>query len=150
MADGIFNSARGKIAYYASHPLAADSIVVVLLKAANLEGDDTLNNYTTLAAITGSTNRECDFTNYARRTLTITATVDNAANTSTVSAADFTFTAAGGTANNDVGKLLICYKPDTASADSAIIPLTYHDCVVTTTGADIPITVPAGGFWSSH
>lgn len=44
-------------------------------------------------------------------------------------------------ANNTTG-LLVCYDSDTTSgADSAIIPLTHHDFVVTTDGNDVVLNV---------
>lgn len=148
MADGVFNIAKGKAGYYATLPAANDSLIVVLVKATGLEADDTLNNHDTLSALLAATNDEADFTNYSRQTLaSVTPTVDDTNNRLDVDAADFTYTSAGGAANNSIGKLLICYKPDTASADTAIIPLTYHDAVFTTDGTDQTIQVATAGFY---
>jgi hypothetical protein len=55
-----------------------------------------------------------------------------------VPAVTWTTPAAG---NNTTG-LLVCYDPDTTGgADSAIIPLTHHDFVVTTDGNDVVLNV---------
>jgi hypothetical protein len=149
MADGVFNIAKGKAAYYATLPAANDALIVVLLKATGLEADDTLNNYDDLAAILAAANDEADFTNYTRKTLaSVTLTVDDTNNRADADAADFTYTSAGGATNNSVGKALICYDPDTtAGTDSSIIPLTYHDAVFTTDGTDQAIQLNTAGFY---
>jgi hypothetical protein len=148
MADGVFNIAKGWVGYYASLPAGNDALIVVLLKASGLEADDTLNNHDTLAAILAAANDEADFTNYTRKTLaSVLGTVDDTNNRLDVDAADFTFTAAGGASNNSIGKLLVCYDPDTTGGtDSSIVPVTYHDAVFTTDGTDQQITVPTAGF----
>lgn len=46
-------------------------------------------------------------------------------------------------AQNTTG-LLVCFRPATGSADSAIIPLTHHDFVVTADGNDVVLN--AGNF----
>lgn len=147
MADGVFNVAKGRIAYYASLPAAADALIAVLVKATGLEADDTLNNYDDLAALLAATNDEADFTNYTRKTLaSVTVTVDDTNNRVDIDAADLVYTAAGGAANNSIGKLLICYDGDTAAGtDANIVPLTYHDCVFTTDGTDQTIVFNAAG-----
>ncbi|WP_213451587.1 hypothetical protein [Rhizomonospora bruguierae] len=146
--DGVFNTAKGRAAYYATLPAADDSLIVVLLKADGLEADDTLNNHATLAAILASANAEADFTNYVRKTLaSITVTVDDTNNRVDVDAADFTYAAAGGASNNTLGKLIICYKPASGSTDADIIPLTYHDFTATTDGSDLVAQVAAAGFY---
>lgn len=148
MSDGVFTIAKGKIAYYAELPAANDALIVVLLKSAGLQADDTLNNYDDLAALLAAANDEADFTNYTRKTLTsVLPTVDDTNNRVDIDAADFTYTSAGGGTNNTVGKALVCYDPDTTGGtDSSIIPLTYHDCVFTTDGTDQTITLPVAGF----
>jgi hypothetical protein len=149
MADGVMNIAKGKVGYYATLPGTNDALIVVLLKASGLEADDTLNNYDDLAALLAAANDEADFTNYTRKTLaSVSGTVDDTNNRLDVDAADFTYSSAGGAANNSVAKALICYDPDTTGGtDSSIIPLTYHDCVFTTDGTDQQIALAAAGFY---
>lgn len=152
MADGVFNIAKGKVAYYATLPAASDALIVVLLKSTGLEADDTLNNHDDLAALLASTNDEADFTNYTRKTLaSVAVNVDDTNNWADADAADFTYTAAGGAANNTIGKLLVCYDGDTgAGTDANIIPLTYHDCSFTTDGTDQQIQLAASGFYRAQ
>jgi hypothetical protein len=143
MADGVFNIAKGRIAYYASLPAASDALIVVLLKSAGLEADDTLNNYDDLATLLAAANDECDFTNYARKTAAnVTVTVDDTNNRVDIDFDDLVYTNAGGATNNSVGKLLVCYDGDTgAGGDANIVPLSYHDMVFTTDGTTQTITV---------
>ncbi|MBX6382014.1 MAG: hypothetical protein IRZ07_03420 [Microbispora sp.] len=145
MANGVFNIALGKVAYYATLPAADDSLIVVLLQTA--QADDTLRDHDTLAQVLAA-NTEANFTNYARATAAgVAVTVNDTSNLVDVDINDITWTNAGGTTNNTLVKLLVCYKPDTASADSAIIPLTFHDFAVTTDGSSITAQVAANGFF---
>lgn len=148
MADGIFNIAKGKIRYFAELPAANDALIVVLLKASGLEADDTLNNYATLSTLLAASNDECDFTNYARKTLaSVTITEDDTANHTDLDAADFTYSSAGGATNNTVGKAIICYDPDTTGGtDADLVPVAYYDCSFTTDGSDVTLQVATAGF----
>lgn len=149
MADGVFNIAKGRFAYYATLPAASDALIVVLLKATGLEADDTLNNYDDLSTLLAASNDEADFTNYARKTVTasVTVTVDDTNNRVDVDMPDLTWVSAGGGTNNSIGKLLVCYDADTgAGTDANIIPLTYHDCVFTTDGTDQVVQLNTAGF----
>lgn len=149
MADGVFNIAKGKVARYAALPEASDALIVVLLKSSGIESDATLQDYDDLAAILAATNDECDFTNYARKSVTsATVTVDDTNNRVDVDIADQTWTSAGGAINNTIAKLLVCYDSDTgAGTDSAIIPLTHHDFSVTTDGSDLVAQINSAGFF---
>lgn len=145
MANGVFNIALGRAAYYATLPAANDSLIVVLLQTA--QADDTLRDHDTLAQVLAA-NTEANFTNYARATAAgVAVNVNDTSNLVDVDINDITWTNAGGTTNNTLVKLLVCYKPDTASADSAIIPLTFHDFAVTTDGSSITAQVATNGFF---
>lgn len=148
MADGVFNIAKGKLRYYCELPATSDALVVVLLKATGLQSDDALADYSDLAALLAATNDEATFTNYVRKTVTaVTITQDNVNNRVDFDIADQTWTAAGGAVNDSLGKLLVCYDPDTTTGtDSTVVPLTFHDFVVTTSGADLTAVVFASGF----
>lgn len=120
----IFNIAKGKIAYYAGLPAASDALVLVWLKNANLESDAVLKDYDTLAAILAGANDECDFTGYARRTLSsVTANVDDTGDKVVIDSADpasYTNTAAAQVS----GAAIVCYDPDTGGGtDADLIPL---------------------------
>lgn len=150
MADGVFNIAKGRAAYYGSQVGVGNAaLILVLLRVA--EADDTLNNHDTLAAVLAGSNTEADFTNYARKTISAaTVTVDDTANDVKVDFADQTWVDAGGAANNTLVKALVCYDPDTTSGtDANIIPLTHHDFSVTTDGNDLVAQVHADGFFGA-
>lgn len=149
MADFEFNIAKGKTGYYATLPAANDALIVVLLKSSGIEADATMKDHDTLAALLAGTSDECDFTNYARKTLaSVTATVDDTNDRLDVDADDLSYTSAGGAANNTIGKAIVCYDPDTTGGtDSSVIPLTAHDLSVTTDGSTLTITLPSGGFF---
>ena len=78
----------------------------------------------------------------------MTNTVDDTNNRLDSDIADQTWTSAGGATNNTIGKLIICYDPDTTGGtDSTVIPLTYHDVDATTDGNDLIVTIAAAGYY---
>lgn len=158
MADGVMNIALGRINEYvnrvASNDPANSAIVIVLLKAA--ESDATLKDYDDLGTLLAAAgNTEADFTNYGpRKTLVDTdlsnPTPDDTADDQEAVLGDITWTSAGGTTDNTLVKLLVCYDSDTtAGTDSNIIVLTHHDFAVTTDGNDLTADEPAGGFFGA-
>lgn len=147
MGNGVFNIAKGRAAYYATLPAASDALIVVLLKTVP-DADATLVDYDTLGAVLAA-NTEADFTNYARKTITsVTVTVDDTNDRVDVDIVDQTWSAAGGTLNNTLVKMLVCYDGNTGSgADTDIIPLTHHDFAVTTDGSDVVAQIASSGFY---
>jgi len=148
MSDFVFNIAKGKLAYYAGLPATNDALIIVLVKSSGLETDSTLKDYDDLASLLAGTTDECDFTNYARKTVTsVTVTVDDTNDRVDMDMADPTWSAAGGGTNNSTGKLLICYDPDTTTGtDSSVIPVAAYDFTVTTDGSDVTAQVATAGF----
>ena len=150
MADGVFNIALGEVKKYAKLDGGAnDALIVVLIVSTGLEADATLRDHDDLAALLTATNDECTATNYARKVIsTATITVDDTNNRVDIDIADQTWTALGGATNNTLGKLLVCYDPDTtAGTDSTIVPLTFHDFSVTTDGSDVTAQIATAGFY---
>lgn len=154
MADGVFNISKGRVNEYVARVAGNDpsdsALVVVLLKTA--EADGTLQDYDDLAAILAGSNTEADFTNYARMVLTdadVSAPApDDANDWQAADIPDQAWTAAGGTLDNTLVKLLVCYDPDsTGGTDADIIPLTHHDFAVTTDGTDLLAQIDASGFF---
>lgn len=154
MADGVFNIAKGRVNEYVNRVDSNDptnsGLVVILLKAA--EADATLEDYDDLASLLAGANTVADFTNYAPKTLTdadITApSPDDANNYQQAFISDQTWTSAGGTTDNTLVKMLICYDNDTTSGtNSDIIPLTHHDFAITTNGNDLTAIIGANGFY---
>lgn len=154
MADGTFNVAKGRFVELQRRVVANDPtnavLVVVLLKTAAADG--TLKDQATLAAILAGGSVECDFTGYARKVLAsgdlANPTVENAADRVVATIGTQTWNPAGGVSNNNVVKALICYDPDsTGGTDSDIIPISFHDFVITTNGGSIAFTPdPTDGY----
>lgn len=157
MADGVFNIAKGKVNEYVArvdgNDPANSALILVLLKVAAAEA--TLKDHDTLAAILAGGSTECDFTNYARKTITdaglAAPTPDDALDTqSSDITTDPVWTAAGGTLDNSIVRLLICYDGDTtAGTDANIVPLCYYDFVKTTNGGDLTAQLAAAGFFTA-
>jgi len=162
-SDFVFNIARGALKYYYyvvenSTVLATAgqftstanaAFVIVPIETTGIEADDTLNNYDDLAALLAAASNEQ--TNQARKVLTdaelaAVPTPDDTANQLNLDIPDQTYTALAG---NAIGKFLVCFRPDTASADSAIIPLTAHAVVLTPDSNDVLLQINASGFWRS-
>lgn len=148
MSDFVFNAVKGKIAYYAGLPATNDALIVVLLKSTGLETDSTLKDYDDLASLLAGTSDEADFTNYARKTgASVTVTVDDSNDRVDMDLADITWSTAGGASNNTLGKMLVCYDPDTTGGtDSSVIPLSAHDFTATTDGSDLVAQIATAGF----
>jgi len=142
MANQPFNVVKGKAAKLVlDNP---NSIVLLLLKTA--EADATLIDYDTVASILAGSNVEADFTNYARKTgIVETVTVDDTNNRVTIDIPNQTFVAAGGASNNTTAKAILAVA--TGVGDANLIPLSHHDCVVTTDGTDLLIEIPSTGFY---
>lgn len=158
MANGVFNIARGKIGYYLDDAMglvAANSRLVITVFSL-VEADDTLNNYVSLSAIEAGANSEADATNYARIEIAaagVTYSVDDTGNTAKVVIdADQTWTSvANDDSNGSWAKLVVCWDGDNAAGtDANIIPLTYHDFVVTPNGGNITADFDqTNGIWGS-
>lgn len=146
MGNLIYTASKGRFVRYCDLATGSDAIGVMLLTTTGLVADTTLQDYTTIAAMLTAGNTEATFTNYARKFFTsgITITPNFTANTNTISMSNFTWTAAGGTTNNAIGKLVTYYRPTSLSADSACVPMTFHDLTATTTGSDLLVSIASG------
>lgn len=131
MGAFVFTEAAGKVARYAMLPEANDALVAVLLQSAGLEPDATLRDYDTLAAILAAANDEATFTGYSRQVLTgVTVTVDDANNRVDVDFADPSWSP---TTAQALGKIVVCYDPDTTGGtDADLVPLVADDFVLMT------------------
>lgn len=154
VGDIVFNVAKGRVNELHDrvdgNDPANSALVIVLLKSGG-EADSGLIQRDTLADVL-SASTECDFTNYARKTLTdsdISASVvDDTNSRREADLADQTWTSAGGATNNTVAKLLVCYDPDTTGGtDSSIIPLVAMDFAIMTNGTDITAQVNSAGYF---
>lgn len=147
MPNGVMNYGKGRFAEWCELKGASDAIVVVLLQATGLQTDAVLQDYSNLAALLAATNDEATFTNYSRKVFTsgITVTVSTVNNNVVVNPGNMTWSAAGGALNNNLGKLITAWRPDSGATDSQIVPMTFHDFTATTTGSDLLATISASG-----
>ena len=148
MANIVFNIAKGRVVEYYNRVENNDptnsALILVPIETSGLESDATLIDKDDLAAVlSGTTNEQ---TTMGRKTLTDTelaalpAPVDGS-DYYEVSLPQVTWTAATG---NAISKILVCYDPDTTGGtDSAIIPLTMFDAVVTPDGTDLILATGA-------
>lgn len=155
MANITFNIAKGRIVELANRVNLNDPtnaiFVCVVLATSGIEADAVLIDVDTLAAVVAGTTNEVTNTNYARKTLDnatggITVTVDDTNDRTDVDFPDQTWV--GVAAGDGWNDFLVCYDPDsTGGADSAIVPLTLHDFVVTPDGSDITAQIATAGFF---
>ena len=156
MGDLAFNVAKGRVVEFYNRVESNDpancAFIVVLLKA--VEADAVLQDYDDLGALLGAAgNTEADFTNYARKVVTNTELAalpapDDTNNRYDVDMPDQTWTSAGGTTDNNLVKLLICYDADTTSGtDANLIPCAFYDFVKTTNGDDVTARINTAGFF---
>ena len=145
MANIVFNISKGRVIEFYNRVESSDptnaAFILVPIETTGLESDATLIDKDDLAAVlSGATNEQ---TTMGRKTLT---DADLAALPAPTDGSDYyevslptvTWTAATG---NAISKILVCYDSDTTGgADSAILPVTMFDFVVTPSGSDIQMT----------
>jgi hypothetical protein len=154
MADLIFNISKGRVAELVNRVNLndpANSVVLVAVWNAGAMTDATVRDYTTHAAVEADANAaEVTNTGYARKSLSdtggMTVTTDQTNDRVDVDMPDQTWTAvAAGSAWTD---LSTSYDNDsTAGTDANLVPMTWHDFVVTPDGSDIVAQVATAGFF---
>lgn len=154
MADFVFNVAKGRAAELYnrvdSNDPANSALLVVVLAASGLEGDSTLKDYATLAALLAGASNEVTNSGYARKTITDSdlsaLSPDNTNDRMDIDMPDQTFTAVA--AGDTWAKVLICYDNDTTGGtDANVIPLVALDCSFTPDGSDVLASINAAGFF---
>jgi len=144
MADFIFNVAKGKFAEkYADAPTAGGMLI---LRTAGLESDAVLKDKVTIADLLSGTTDEVTNSGYARKTgLSITVTVDQASDFTTVSMANQTWNTVGA---GDVWAKAITFI-DEGGTDATRIPVSAHDIAAgqgTPSGGNMTGNWTGGGF----
>lgn len=144
MGNGPFNVAKGRgIEFHnrvdSNDPTNSRFVIVLAFGTAT---DAVLRDYETLSALLGDANvTEATFTNYARKFVTDADITfpgpDNANDRYDVTLPDQTWVDAGGTADNTLTRLFVCYDASGSGPDTAIIPVGFNDFAVTTNGGDL-------------
>lgn len=141
MANIVFNIAKGRVKeYYArvkGNDPANSALILVPIETSGLESDAVLIDKDDLAAVlSGTTNEQATM---GRKTLTDAdlAAVSAPDDTNDRNECDLPTVTWTGATGNAISKILVCYDPDTTGGtDSAIIPLTMFDAVLTPDGND--------------
>ena len=152
MADIVCNIAKGRAAVYHDNveqnvPTGC-KLVLVAIESTNT--DDERRDVDTLSALLalGST-LEVTNSGYGRIDFAagaISQTVDDSNNWVDQDIdSDPVFSSI--VTGDDWTHLVVCYSPGAASADSAIIPLTVHDFVISPNGGDITANISANGYY---
>lgn len=143
MADFTFNIAKGRFVHWCTLPAANDALIIIPIEASAIEADATMKDYDNASLLIAGTSNE-QITLGRKTAASVVVTVDDTNDRVDVDFADVVWTAGTG---NAVGKLLVCYDPDTtAGTDADLLVLTAHDFSVTPNGSDITATVAAAGF----
>ena len=145
MANFVFNIAKGRVAELAERVQNNDPAASVLrvMAMVSTEVDGTLEDLATVAAVTGNANTaEATNTGYTAGGQVITdaagglvSDVDNTNNRWNVDLDDITWSSVA--AGDNWTDLLIAYDPDGTGTEANMIPLTWHDFLVTPNGGDI-------------
>lgn len=147
MANQIATYAKGSFAQWCKLVAGTDQLSIVLLQG-TVQADNTLRNYQFLGGSGGllASNTEATFTNYSRHILTggVTPVYSTTAYTVTIPITTQTWPVAGGVTQNVLYKLLVCYKPTSASTDAQTCLVAHYDMpTIATTGSDM------SGSWAS-
>jgi hypothetical protein len=145
MANFVFNIAKGRTTEYynrvENNDPSTSALIVIPLETSGLEAQSVLEDVDTVSAlIAGTTNEQ---TTMGRKTLTDVELAalpapDDSGNKYSLDLPDVTWTAATG---NAISALVVAYDDNTGTGtDANIIPLTYHDFIVTPSGTDIVAT----------
>jgi hypothetical protein len=157
VADFVYNIAKGRGVEWMSRINANDPansvLTISVLATSGVEADSVLIDKDDLGAVVSGTTNFVTNTGYARKVLDntggITITVDDTNDRTDVDIPDQTWTAvAAGDGWND---LVTAYDSDsTGGADSAQLPWTQHDFVVTPDGSDIVAVIAAAGIFRAQ
>lgn len=154
MANQLFNRGLGRGTEWAERVNGNDPtnavIVFMVLATSGIESDATLKDKDSFADVVSGTTNEVTNSGYARKVLDqssgIVITYDDTNDRVDVDCPDQTWTTvAAGDGWND---LVSGYDSDsTGGTDSAILPWTMHDFVLTPDGSDITAQIATAGFF---
>lgn len=142
MGNNVSDTGKATAGFYAANVPTGTSALGILLLTSTVT-DTILEAYTTIAAMLAA-QTEATASGYARIILSSGITVSTAAHviTWTLSSNPAWAAIASG---NTLTRLVIYYRPVTASADSACIPLATYDFAGITDGSSITAQINASG-----
>ncbi len=154
MANFTYNIAKGRVVELANRVNNNDPtnaiFLCLVLATSGIESDATLIDVDTVSALVAGATNEVTNSGYARKTLDqtggIVVTVDDTNDRTDVDIPDQTWT--GVAAGDGWNDFVVAYDSDsTGGADTAIVPMTQHDFVVTPDGSDITAQIATAGFF---
>ena len=154
MADQVINRGKGRIVEWCERVNANDpansAIIIMVIATAGVETDAVLRDKDSFADFVSGATNEATNSGYARKVLSdsggLVITYDDTNDRVDVDMPDQTWTAVG--AGDGWNDIITGYDSDTTGgADSAILPGTQHDFVLTPDGSDITATIAAAGFF---
>jgi hypothetical protein len=140
MANLVFNIAKGRVAELHervnNNDPSTSGLILVPIETSGIVADATMVDYDTLALLlAGASNEQ---TTMGRKTFTdadlAAITTNDTSDRNECALPTVTYTAASG---NAISAFVLCYAPDTAGADSTLIPMTKFDFVYTPSGIDL-------------
>lgn len=151
MGDGVFNIAKGRVGELVNNvnnnTPATAVLRVILFKTGDTDAN--LRDFATVAAIIAGASLEADFASYARQDITdletAGAVVDQINDRMEADCDDIVWSAA--TTGQAIARLVFAYDDSGADADAVLIPLTFHDFIVTTNGNDLTAQIDVLGFY---
>ena len=155
MATGRFNVSKGYAVGYAANVEAGSpansALVVMILTNSGIVADGVMQDYDTVAAILAGASNEAAFDNYARANIAnVAVTLDDTADENSVDGDDVSITAAGGTTDETLAKVVVYYDADTtAGTDANAIPISHHDVSLTTNGGNLTIAWDSTGIFAA-
>lgn len=154
MADFVFNIAKGRVHQLVKNVKdgtpSTSRLIMIPFNSTGASTDDNVRDADTVAAVEALTGIDERTTGgWSRKTIAaanITITVDDTNNWVDIDITDQTWTSVA--TSNNITDLLICYDADTGTGtDADLVPLTWHDFVVTTDGSNVVAQINAAGFY---
>lgn len=156
MGDFVFNRSKGRVTEFAERVNANDPansvFLVALIASTGVETDAVLKDLddftalvagaTNFATNTGSTRKSLD------QTGGITTTYDDTNDRVDVDMPDQTFTGLANDGTGAISDIVTGYDSDsTGGTDANVIPMTFHDFVITPDGSDVTVQIATAGFF---
>ncbi len=150
MGNFVFNRAKGRVNEWVERVNANDPtnsvFVVRLIASSGVEADAVLLDLDEFTALVAGATNYATNTGYSQKTLDqtsgLTVTYDDTNDRTDADSGDQTWTAVANDGTGAISDLVFGYDSDsTGGADTAILPATFHDFVVTPNGGDLTATV---------
>ena len=153
MADQVFNISLGRVAELYNRVDLNDpaNAVLTILAVVSTDTDAAVKDVDTVTALLAlALTAEATNTGYARKELSdadiVAFAPDDANDRVDLDIPDQTWTSVS--AGSNWTDLAICYDSDsTGGTDANIVPLTWHDFIVSPNGGDITASIAAAGFF---